>query len=126
MENSLRRKDDKRKLKRAEIKERKEKEKQQKKEELKKLQELKRKEIEEKIQQLKEITGNTDVAFNVRTLKTAKYCNILIKNLNRMKTSMATLIRKLTTNECRLCLMMNFIRVLKTNRNQSLQISMKN
>lgn len=69
MENSLRRKDDKRKLKRVEIKERKQKEKQQKKEELKKLQELKRKEIEEKIQQLKEITGNTEVGFNVRILK---------------------------------------------------------
>lgn len=63
MENSLRRTDDRRKIKRVEVKERKKKEKEQKKEELKKLQELKRKEIEEKIQKLKEITGNTDVAF---------------------------------------------------------------
>lgn len=63
MEHSLRRTDDKRKIKRAEVKERKLKEKEQKKEDLKKLQELKRKEIDEKIQKLKEITGNTDVAF---------------------------------------------------------------
>lgn len=62
MENSLRKKDDRRKIKRAEIKERKQKEKDQKKEELKKLQELHRKELEEKIQKLKEIT-KTDVAF---------------------------------------------------------------
>jgi protein KRI1 len=63
MEQSLRKTDDKRKVKRAETKERKQKEKQQKMQELKKLQELKRKEIEEKIQKLKEITGNTDIQF---------------------------------------------------------------
>lgn len=63
MENSVRIKDDKRQMKRAEIKERKRKEKEEKMKELKKLQELKKKEIEEKIQKLKEITGNTDVAF---------------------------------------------------------------
>nr|XP_022902585.1 protein KRI1 homolog [Onthophagus taurus] len=64
MENSVRKKDDKRKVKRAEVKERKQKEKQQKMEDIRKLKELKRKEIEEKIQQLKEITGNTDIDFN--------------------------------------------------------------
>jgi protein KRI1 len=63
MEQSLRKTDDKRKVKRAETKERKQKEKEQKMQELKKLQELKRKEIEEKIQKLKEITGNTDIQF---------------------------------------------------------------
>lgn len=63
MESSLRKKDDRRKLKRAEIKERKQKEKQQKKDELKKLQELYRREVEEKIEKLKGVTGNTDVAF---------------------------------------------------------------
>lgn len=63
MEHSLRKKDDKRKLKRAEIKERKQKEKEEKKAELKKLQELYKKEIEEKIQKLNEVTGTTEVAF---------------------------------------------------------------
>ncbi|RZC36871.1 KRI1 -like, partial [Asbolus verrucosus] len=63
LEHSLRKTDDKRKLKRAETKERKQKEKQQKMQDLKKLQELKRQEIEEKIQKIKEITGNKDIEF---------------------------------------------------------------
>lgn len=63
MEQSVRKKDDKRKIKRAEIKERKQKEKQQMKEELKQLQELHKREVEEKIKKLKGVTGNTDVAF---------------------------------------------------------------
>lgn len=63
MENSVRKTDDRRKIKRAETKERKQKEKQEKMKELKKMQEFKRKEIEEKIEKLKEITGNTDIGF---------------------------------------------------------------
>ncbi|KAL0116065.1 hypothetical protein PUN28_011134 [Cardiocondyla obscurior] len=63
MENSMRKKDTRRAVKRAETKERKEQEKQQKKEELKRLKALKRKEIEEKIEKLKEITGNDDMHF---------------------------------------------------------------
>ncbi|KAF2896128.1 hypothetical protein ILUMI_10041 [Ignelater luminosus] len=69
MENSLRQKDDKRKIKRSERKERKVKEKQQKMEEIKQLQVLKKKEIEEKIDKLKEITGNAEVSFNVGDLE---------------------------------------------------------
>lgn len=65
MENSVRKKDDRRKVKRAELKERKEEEKLQKKEELQRLKAFKRKEIEEKLEKLKEITGNTDLGFNV-------------------------------------------------------------
>lgn len=57
IENSIRRTDDKRKVKRAETKERKKREKEEKMAEIKKLQELKRKEIEEKLQKLKEVTG---------------------------------------------------------------------
>lgn len=53
----MRKKDTRRAVKRAEVKQRKEQEKQQKKEELKQLKVLKRKEIEEKIEKLKEITG---------------------------------------------------------------------
>lgn len=63
MEHSLRQKDDKRKLKRAEVKERKKKEKEEKMQDLKKLRELKRKEIEEKLEKLKEISGNDDIGF---------------------------------------------------------------
>ncbi|XP_026471244.1 protein KRI1 homolog isoform X2 [Ctenocephalides felis] len=63
MEHSVRRKDDKRKKKRAELKERKAQEKARKCEELKQLKSLKRKEIEEKIQQLREITGNEQICF---------------------------------------------------------------
>ncbi|CAH1976235.1 unnamed protein product [Acanthoscelides obtectus] len=63
MENSLRKKDDRRKVKRQELKERKKKEKEEKMQDLKKLQELKRKEIEEKLEKLKEITGNPSIGF---------------------------------------------------------------
>lgn len=59
----MRKTDDRRKVKRAEIKERKKKEKEEKMEDIKMLQELKRKEIEEKIEKLKEVTGTTDLAF---------------------------------------------------------------
>ncbi|XP_044264541.1 protein KRI1 homolog isoform X2 [Tribolium madens] len=69
MEHSLRKTDDKRKLKRQETKERKKKEKEQKMQEMKKLQELKRKEIEEKIEKLKEITGNKDMEFKDEDLE---------------------------------------------------------
>ncbi|XP_025831127.1 protein KRI1 homolog [Agrilus planipennis] len=65
MESSLRRKDDKRKMKREEVKERKKKEKMQKMEEIKQLKALKKREIEEKIEMLKEITGNNEIGFNV-------------------------------------------------------------
>lgn len=58
LENSLRKKDNRRALKRAEIKQRKEEEKIRKQEELKQLKALKRKEIADKIAQLKEITGS--------------------------------------------------------------------
>lgn len=69
MENSLRRKDDKRAVKRSERKERKQIEKQQKMEEIKQLKALKKAEIEEKIQKLKEITGNTEVGFNIEDIE---------------------------------------------------------
>lgn len=65
MENSARKTDDRRKIKRQETKDRKKKEKEEKMKELKKLQELKRNEIEEKLEKLKEITGNFDIAFEV-------------------------------------------------------------
>lgn len=65
MANSVRKTDDRRKLKRAEIKERKEEDKKRKQEELKQLKALKKKEIEEKIKKLREITGNDDLNFQV-------------------------------------------------------------
>lgn len=63
MENSLRRKDDRRKRKREEIRQRKEAEKAAKREEIKKLKALKRKEILEKIEKLKYVTGNNELGF---------------------------------------------------------------
>ncbi|XP_069557322.1 protein KRI1 homolog [Brachyistius frenatus] len=61
---SVRSKDDRRKLKREEVKERKEKEKEQKREQLKQLKNLKRNEIMEKLKKLQELTGNEQLAFS--------------------------------------------------------------
>ncbi|KAM7386342.1 hypothetical protein PAMA_009121 [Pampus argenteus] len=61
---SVRSKDDRRKLKREEVKERKEKEKEQKREQLKQLKNLKRNEIMEKLKRLQELTGNEELAFS--------------------------------------------------------------
>ncbi|KAK7873092.1 hypothetical protein R5R35_000372 [Gryllus longicercus] len=60
-ESSLRRKDDRRKIKRQEVQERKEAEKEAKREKIKQLKAIKRKEILYKIEQIKKITGNDDV-----------------------------------------------------------------
>ncbi|XP_028310492.1 protein KRI1 homolog [Gouania willdenowi] len=65
---SVRSKDDRRKLKRDEVKERKTKEKEQKKEQLKQLKNLKRKELLEKLKQLQELTGNEELAFSQQDL----------------------------------------------------------
>lgn len=65
LNDSLRRKDTKRKEKREEYKERKEAEKLKKKEEIKRLKNLKKKEIIDKIDKIKQITGNDDLVLNV-------------------------------------------------------------
>ncbi|XP_041828643.1 protein KRI1 homolog [Melanotaenia boesemani] len=66
---SVRSKDDRRKLKREEVKERKEKEKEQKREQLKQLKNLKRNEIMEKLKKLQELTGNEQLAFSQADLE---------------------------------------------------------
>ncbi|XP_071455016.1 protein KRI1 homolog [Hetaerina americana] len=63
LDHSLRKKDDKRKQKRDELRTRKEIEKQKLKEELGKAKELKQKEIEERLKQICSITGNADLGF---------------------------------------------------------------
>ncbi|XP_014277619.1 protein KRI1 homolog [Halyomorpha halys] len=63
VEGSLRRKDDSRKKKRAEIAQRKKEEKTKKHQEIKKKQKEKLVEIEERIQKLKELTGNPELGF---------------------------------------------------------------
>ncbi|RHZ78788.1 hypothetical protein Glove_156g13 [Diversispora epigaea] len=62
--DSVRRTDNKRKIKRKTIEERKKEEKQQKAEELKRLKNIKKREIFENLQKIKEITGNQSVGFN--------------------------------------------------------------
>nr|CAD7259925.1 unnamed protein product [Timema shepardi] len=69
MEHSLRKKDDRRKLKREELKKRKQEEKVRKREELKRLRAMKRKEIETKLEKLKEITGNAELGFKDEDLE---------------------------------------------------------
>lgn len=68
IENSLRRKDNKRSKKRAEIKERKQLEKKKKREEINRQKKLKVKEISEHLEKLKELTGNEKLAFNVKDI----------------------------------------------------------
>ncbi|XP_065431713.1 LOW QUALITY PROTEIN: protein KRI1 homolog [Chrysemys picta bellii] len=69
--SSVRRKDERRKEKREEIRERKRKEKAQKQEELKQLKNLKRQEILAKLEKLREATGNATVGFGEQELEGA-------------------------------------------------------
>ena len=61
VKESMRREDNSRKKKRAEVQERKQREKQQKAEELKQLKAIKRKEIMEKLEKIKKVSGNKDI-----------------------------------------------------------------
>lgn len=65
MENSLRRKEDKRKTKREELTERKKKEFEKRSLEIKQLKKIKKKEIINRIRKLQEITGNKQAGFEV-------------------------------------------------------------
>lgn len=77
----MRKKDDRRKIHREEVKQRKQAERSKKDEELKRLKTLKKKEIMEKIQKLQHITGNQDIAFKVRRLLLTKcFKDVLILN----------------------------------------------
>lgn len=69
IEDSVRSKDNKRALKRQEVKERKQREKDQKQEEIRQLKNLKKKEILEKLEQLKEVTGNPSVGFSAQDIE---------------------------------------------------------
>lgn len=69
IENSLRKKDTRRKEKRDAVKQRKEEEKLKKKEELKLLKSLKRKEIIDKIEKIKQITGNDQLGLDPEELE---------------------------------------------------------
>lgn len=65
---SVRRKDDRRKRKREEIKERKKKDKEKKEEELKQLKNLKRKELQDKLHKLRELTGDQNLGVTEEDL----------------------------------------------------------
>lgn len=69
IDHSLRKTDDRRKIKRVEVKERKEKEKQEKFREIEMLKGLKRKEISDKISKLKVVTGTDDLQLNDNDLE---------------------------------------------------------
>lgn len=69
MEQSLRKKDDKRKKHREDVKARKDAERAKKEEELKRLKTLKRQEIMDKIQQLQQITGNDEMPFDTNDVE---------------------------------------------------------
>jgi protein KRI1 len=66
--DSVRRKDDRRKTKRAELKRRKELERQQKLEEIKRLKNLKKKEINDKLKRLRTVAGDEHLAVNLDDL----------------------------------------------------------
>ncbi|XP_064605890.1 protein KRI1 homolog [Liolophura sinensis] len=66
---SVRREENKRSVKRAEVKDRKDLEKHKKREELKQLKNLKKREILDKMERLKEITGNPSLGFNEEDLE---------------------------------------------------------
>ena len=68
IENSVRRKDERRKLKRAEKKQRRELERKQKLEEIKRLKNLKKKEILDKINRLKSVAGEDNLRINIDDL----------------------------------------------------------
>jgi len=68
LSDSVRRKDNKRKLKREDYKQRKEAEKQKKREEIKRLKNLKKKEIVEKLEKIKQVTGNKELALHLDDL----------------------------------------------------------
>ena len=68
IENSVRRKDERRKLKRAEKKQRKELERKQKLEEIKRLKNLKKKEIFDKMNRLKSVAGEENLRINIDDL----------------------------------------------------------
>lgn len=69
IDHSVRKTDDRRKIKRVEVRERKEREKQEKFKEIEMLKELKRKEMEEKISKLKVVTGTEELAINDEDLE---------------------------------------------------------
>ena len=69
IENTVRRTDEKRKLKRQETKERKLHEKEQKMKEIEIIKDMKRKEIQEKIEKLKLVTGNEELGFKDEELE---------------------------------------------------------
>lgn len=83
MENSLRRKEDKRKKKREELTERKKKELEKRSLEIKQLKKLKKKEIIDRIRKLQEITGNKRVGFEVWLLY-FEYINKVFRQLNML------------------------------------------
>lgn len=68
IDDSVRRKDDRRKLKRQEKKQRKELERKQKLEEIKRLKNLKKKEILDKMNRLKAVAGDDDLRLNIDDL----------------------------------------------------------
>lgn len=77
----MRRPDTSRKQKRDEVKERKKREKEEKKQDLKMLKKYKLKEIQEKLEQLKSITGNQALPFQVIKVDQSFKCVIVVQKL---------------------------------------------
>lgn len=123
MENSLRRKEEKRKLKREELAQRKKNELEKRSLEIKQLKKIKKQEIIERIKKIQEVTGNKGVGFEVLLNKNYNFCLSLyycLKLFCRIQIWKKILIHPSMTKKCSNYLMKNFMIKWTVMKNQYL------